>query len=195
MDHDRNLAKWCLFFGLVPLDKPFRARHWLRTDSPPLFDGEVYEGLDLIGQIPNPRLVWIVRIELLGSFISQSRLGTGVDVSKDGLKTTILVFHVGLAWHELLVDLDEVRLVFSNAVRDGMLDELVKGLDLLVHDTILLEEGVDDLPLVLHINLVLASGFDLILGVQLATLLTSDRRLLAVFGLESLRIKHIVNWL
>jgi len=50
--------------------------------------------------------------------------------------------------------------VLFDAVGDGVLNKLVEWLDLLVNHTILVEEGINDLPLIINIYLVFSIPID-----------------------------------
>jgi len=63
------------------------------------------------------------------------------------------------SWDELLCDFNNVALVLLDAVGNHVLDESIETGYLLVHHTVLLEEGINNLPLVINVDLVLTEFF------------------------------------
>ena len=116
-------------------------------------------------------MVGVIGIKFTTSLIFQRGLCIGVDLAKVGLQASVELVFLNLAGDELALDPNKVGLVLPNAVRDGVLDKLVERLNLLVDDTVLLKERVNDLPLVIDVDLVLAVLIDGSLRVEVATLL------------------------
>ena len=158
VNHDWNLAKWDLVLLLVVCNQIWRGGTSFVTVSLPLLNGEVYKALDLVSQISNTGVVgeiW-VKLSLLSNpsmLIFQGWLSTCVDFVKLGNQTSIFFVHFVRTWHELSIDFNEVGLMLPNAVWNCVLYKLVKWLNLLIYDTILLEKGIDKLPLIFFIDL------------------------------------------
>jgi hypothetical protein len=69
-----------------------------------------------------------------------------------------LIAHITLLfscpWDKLPVNPDDIALMLLHAVGDHVFDKSIKGLDLLIHDTILFEVGIDNRPLISFADLV-----------------------------------------
>ena len=88
---------------------------------------------------------------------------------------------------ELAVDDDYVVLVLSDAIRDCVLHKLVVRLNLLVDNTILIKECIDDFPLVINIDLHINCGATLgysITGVSRSTSTFLYLQLLIKLGMK-----------
>lgn len=165
-DHHRDLAE---------LDRRHRARDVdqlsrLLVLPPASLDVELHLALHLVCQASDPCLMRVVRIRVAGGLVLQIRLRAGRDGAKlaDPAELLSLVVMVVLGpRHELAGDAHDVRLVLLDALRDRMLHELIEGLDLLVDDAVLVEEGIDDRPLVVDIDLVLSAAVKTSLGASI----------------------------
>jgi hypothetical protein len=83
-----------------------------------------------------------------------------VYLTKNGLIANGLIILILLPRNILPVYFDNIWLVLFDAVGDGVLDKLVEWLDLLINHTILVEEGINDLPLIINIYLVFSIPID-----------------------------------
>jgi len=155
-DHNRDFAKLNLLL-LVQLNLEF-----IIFVPVPLLDMHIDFAINLVGHIPDPRLMGEVgvlpqlHIGLLG--VSHHGLAAGVNLTKNNLVLDVLLrvlFDVDDIV-VLLVHPDSVELVLLHAVRNHVLYEAVEGLNLLVNDTILVKVGIDDLPLVVNRNVLIA---------------------------------------
>lgn len=137
---------------------------WLLLVSVSLLYPDIYLALDLVRQVSDPGLVREVWMPLLVALVNTHSLGIichwlspRVNISKLDLVANAIFFSLD-TWNVLFGNAYNIVLILLNAVSDVILDEPVETGDLLVDNTVLLEERVDDVPLVVNVDLLLAIG-------------------------------------
>jgi len=154
-DHYGNLAKFyptaVEFFDELSRGSSF---------SLTLFDVKVYSALYLVSEISYSGFMRMVGVVLSTRLIPQVRLLMCVYLTKFADIADLIIFELVMALfsrQELTVNYDDIVLVLSDAIRDCVLHKLVVRLNLLVDNTILIEEGINNFPLVIYVNLHIGS--------------------------------------
>ena len=188
-DHDGNLAKFypaaVEFFYKLARSSTF---------SLTLFNVKVDSTLYLVSEISYSGFMRMVRVVPSTCLISQVRFLMGVNLAKFADIAYLVVFKRVMALfsgQELAVDNDYIVLVLPNTIRDGILHKLIVRLNLLVDNTILIKECIDDFPLVIDVDLHITS-FKATLGQSITSMSGGTSTLLYLQLLIKLVMKLIV---
>jgi len=188
-DHDGNLAK--LYPAAVEF---FYQLARSSTFSLTLFNVKVNSTLYLVSEISYSGFMRMVRVVPSTCLISQVRFLMGVNLAKFADIAYLVVFKRVMALfsgQELAVDNDYIVLVLPNTIRDGILHKLIVRLNLLVDNTILIKECIDDFPLVIDVDLHITS-FKATLGQSITSMSGGTSTLLYLQLLIKLVMKLIV---
>lgn len=92
-------------------------------------------------------------VGILFSTLFKHGLAASVYLTKFNLIAHI-TFLSSCPWDKLPVDPDDIALMLLHAVGDHVFNKSIKGLNLLIYDTILCEVGIDNRPLISFADLV-----------------------------------------
>ena len=132
-----------------------------------------------------------IGVDITSPWVLHHGLGSGIDLTKNHLVAHVVVLRVHSSSGQVLtVDLNDVELVLIHTVRNHVLDEPIKGLNLLVNDTILLEISIDDFPLIVNT--------DLFFAIEVLNWVTANRRInltrcswSGVFSVGQIRVRNV----
>ena len=117
------------------------------------FNMKINHGFNAICKISNPRLMRFNWIKFSCTTVFQIWFWSSIYIPENSLIATlffpcsrnVLSFNFNLIW-----------LVFTNTIRDSVLNKLIKWLDLLVNYTILIKKRINNFPLISFLNLIIS---------------------------------------